>query len=94
MLRPGNPVLAARRGEYAGLVTSTTSTGQRQVGLALIDSNFAREGNDLYILPITDHDKTPPARTPLDLSKGDWMTIPRRATILPRFMSPGEEPLE
>ncbi|HUU03581.1 MAG TPA: glycine cleavage system aminomethyltransferase GcvT [Myxococcota bacterium] len=93
VLRPGNPVLAARRGEYAGVVTSATSTGQRQVGLALIDSKFAREGNDLFILPITDHDKAPPARTPLDLSSGDWMTIPRRASILPRFMSAGEEPL-
>jgi len=93
VLRPGNPVLAARRGEYAGVVTSATSTGRRQVGLALIDSKFAREGADLYILPITDHDKIPPARTPLELSNGDWMTIPRKAKILPRFMSPGEEPL-
>jgi glycine cleavage system T protein len=94
VLRVGNPVLAGRKGEYAGVVTSATSTSSRQVGLALIDSKHAKEGAKLHILPITDKDKAPPARTPFELSKGDWMTIPRRATILPRFMKPGEEPLE
>jgi glycine cleavage system T protein len=93
VLRPGNPVLAGRKGEYTGVVTSATSTRDRQVGLAIIDSKHAREGSKLHILPITDSDRSPPARTPHELEKGDWMTIPRQATILPRFMRPGEKPL-
>ena len=94
VLREGNPVLAGRKGTYSGVVTSATITPHRQVGLALIDSKYAKEGNQLYILPITKEDKQPPARSPFDLSSGDWMTIPRRATILPRFMRAGEKPLE
>jgi glycine hydroxymethyltransferase len=90
VIRAGNPVLAGRKNEYAGLVTSATSTGTRQVGMALVDGKFAKVGNPLQVLPISEGDKSPPARTPLELSPGDWMTVPRAATILTRFMKPGE----
>jgi glycine cleavage system T protein len=91
VLRAGNPVLAGRKNEYAGRVTSATATPNRQVGMALIDSKYAKVGARLQILPIADSDKPPPSRTPLQLEPGDWMTIPRQATILPRLMRPGEE---
>ncbi len=94
VLRPGNPVLAGRKNEYAGVVTSAVSTGTRQVGLALVERKFAKQGATINVLPISEGDKVPPARTPLDLQKGDWMSIPREATILTRFMAPGENPLD
>jgi glycine cleavage system T protein len=93
VLRAGNPVLAGRKNEYAGRVTSATATPNRQVGMALIDSKYAKAGTQLQVLPITDSDKSPPSRAPLELKPGDWMTVPRPATILPRLMRPGEEPL-
>jgi len=62
VLRAGNPVLAGRKGEYAGVVTSATSTRDRQVGMALVEAKHAKEGNQLHILPITESDKNPPAR--------------------------------
>jgi len=93
VLRAGNPVLAGRKNEYVGRVTSATATPDRQVGMALIDAKYAKQGAQLQILPITDSDKSPPASTPLELKPGDWMTVPRSATILPRLMRPGEKPL-
>jgi len=93
VLRPGSPVLAGRKNEYAGVVTSVVATEERQVGLALLDSSFAREGSTIHILPLTAHDPQPPARSPAELKQGDWMAVPRRATILDRFMKPGEKPL-
>jgi glycine hydroxymethyltransferase len=94
VLRAGNPVLAGRKNEYAGVVTSAASTGTRQVGMAIVDRKFAKQNATIRILPITQGDKAPPARTPLELEKGDWMTIPRDATIITRFMLPKESPLD
>ena len=92
VVRLGNPVLAGRKNEYAGVLTSATSTGQRQVGLALVESKFAKQGSKIQVLTITPDDKkVPPARNPLELQSGDWMSVPRQATILPRFMPPGEQ---
>ncbi len=93
VLRAGNPVLSGRKNEYAGRVTSATATPDRQVGMALIDSKYAKEGAQLQILPVTDTDKSPPSKAPLQLEPGDWMTIPRAATVLPRLMPPNEQPL-
>ncbi len=90
VIRAGNPVLAGRKAEDAGYVTSATTTPERQVGMALVETRLAKEGAKIQLLPITDHDKTPPARSPLELSAGDWMTLPRQATILSRFMKAGE----
>ncbi|HOX45379.1 MAG TPA: glycine cleavage system aminomethyltransferase GcvT [Myxococcota bacterium] len=94
VLRPGNPVLDAKKGEYAGYVTSAASTPERQVGLALVSAKFAKRANKLQIVPLTDHDKTPPARSPLELKPGDWVAVPRQATIRVRFMRPNEKPLK
>jgi glycine cleavage system T protein len=91
VIRAGNPVLASRKNEYAGVVTSAVSTQTRQVGLALVDAKFNKEGNKIQILPLSEGDKAPPSKNPLELESGDWMTIPRKATILSRFMKPDEE---
>jgi glycine cleavage system T protein len=93
VIRPGNPVLEGKKGEYTGVVTSAASTGDRQVGLALISSKHAKKGSKLQILPITESEKSPPASTPLRLKSGDWMSIPRQATVLARFMRPREKPI-
>ncbi|MCX7671803.1 MAG: hypothetical protein N2439_17260, partial [Anaerolineae bacterium] len=93
VLRAGSPVLAGRKNEYAGVVTSVVATEERQVGLALIDSTFAREGATVHIVPVTAHDPQPPARSPAELKEGDWVAVPRRATLIDRFMKPGETPL-
>jgi len=90
VIRAGSPVLGGRKNEYAGVVTSCVSTGTRQVGMALLDSRFAREGTRLQVLPITSADRQPPARTPAELSAGDWMVVPRPATVLSRFASAEE----
>ncbi len=94
VLRPGNPVLDAKKGEYAGYVTSAASTPERQVGLALVSARFAKRGNKLQVVPLTDHDKKPPARSPLELAPGDWVAVPRQATVRIRFMRPNEKPLK
>ena len=94
VLRPNNPVLAGRKAQYAGVVTSAVATGSRQVGQALIDSKFAKVGTDLHILPIVPGDREPPARTPFNLTSGDWMCIPRKATVLSRFMSGQRDPTD
>ncbi len=93
VLRLGNPVLAGRKGEYAGVVTSCASTKDRQVGMAIVDTKFAKVGAQLNVLPITEQEKSPPARAPKDLHSGDWMVIPRTATVLSRLMQENEKPL-
>ncbi len=93
VLRPGMPVLEGRKGEYTGVVTSAASTGERQVGLALIQARHARPDAKLMVLPVAEGEKAPPACSPASLKSGDWMAIPRACTILPRFMRPGEKPL-
>jgi glycine cleavage system T protein len=92
VLRPGMPVLEGRKGEYTGVVTSAASTGERQVGLALIRTRHAKVGGKLFVLPVAEGEKAPPACSPATLKSGDWMAIPRSCTILPRFMRPGEKP--
>jgi len=95
VLRPGMPVVESRKGQYTGVVTSCTATGERQVGLALIQKKHAKRGNKLQILPTTEQDrKQPSAVTPVKLKTGDWFSVPRQATIRPRFMRPGEKPLK
>ncbi len=42
VLRAGSPVLAGRKNEYAGYVTSVVSTPERQVGMALLDAAYAK----------------------------------------------------
>jgi glycine hydroxymethyltransferase len=91
VLRPGMPVLEGRKGEYTGVVTSATSTPDRQVGLALISSRHAKKGNKLQVLPIGEGDKVPPDLSFKRLKAGDWLAIPRSCTILNRFMRPGEK---
>lgn len=93
VLRPGNPVLDGKKGEYAGVVTSAATTPERQVGLALVSARYAKRGHKLQIVPLTDHDKAPPARSPLELKPGDWVAVPRQATVRVRFMKPREKPL-
>lgn len=89
-INPGNKVVDGKRGRFIGHVTSAVSIGRIQMGLALVDRRYAREGDSLVIFPRAERDKDP-APTPLSkLGPGDQMPLSLEALILPRFARPDD----
>jgi glycine hydroxymethyltransferase len=85
MVRPGNVVVDARRGEFAGVVTSCTAVGGWQIGMALVDPAVAAPGTRLSVYPLSEKDKVPPGKAVTDLAPGDRVVLPREAVVLTRF---------
>jgi glycine hydroxymethyltransferase len=85
MVRPGNVVVDARRGEYAGVVTSCTAVAGVQIGLALVDASLAEPGTGLFVYPLSERDKVPEGKRVTDLGPGDRAVVPREATVVTRF---------
>jgi glycine cleavage system T protein len=88
LIRPGHVVVEGRRGRYAGVVTSSTVAGEREIGMALVKRAYAREGTPLQIFPYTQRDRMPGKVDLHDMDERDWIPISRPATVLSRF--PGE----
>ena len=78
-------VVASKRGEYAGTVTSCALVGLQQVGLAYVDRRLAREGTPIVIFPLRQAEKGAVPVSPTDLSLGERMLLHESATILTRF---------
>lgn len=78
-------LLASKRGEYAGTVTSCALVGRQQVGLAYVDRRLAREGTPVVIFPLRHGKKGVVLASSTDLSLGDHMLVHENATILTRF---------
>jgi glycine cleavage system T protein len=89
LIRPHHIVVDGRKGRYAGVVTSCTMAGEREVGMALVTRReLAREGSPLQIFPYTDRDRMPDSVNPLAMGDEDWIPISRPARVVIRF--PGE----
>lgn len=89
-IHPGNKVVDGKRGQFIGQVTSCVSVGRVQIGLALVDRRYAREGDSLVIYPRSDRDTDPEPRKLADLGPGDKLPLPLEATIQPRFARPDD----
>ncbi len=89
-IHPGNKVVDGKRGQFIGHVTSCVSVGRVQIGLALVERRYAREGDLLVIYPRSERDKDPEPRKLADLSPGDKLPLPLEATIQPRFARPAD----
>jgi glycine cleavage system T protein len=89
-IHPGNKVVDGKRGQFIGHVTSCVSVGRVQIGLALVERRYAREGDPLVIFPRSERDKDPEPRKLSDLSAGDKLPLPLEATIQPRFARPAQ----
>ena len=82
MIKTGNPVVN-KRGQYIGEVTSCAlGTDDHQVGLAYVESKFAKEGEEIgiFVLPPKVSEK---AKN--ELSKGDKLILHERGEIVSRF---------
>ncbi|MEK7469833.1 MAG: glycine cleavage system aminomethyltransferase GcvT [Planctomycetota bacterium] len=86
-IRPHYPV-ANSKGQKIGEVTSCTLVGKAQLGMALIDKRFAKDGGQLAIIPLAreeeDHGKKAKAK-PAKEAVETWV-LPEYATILERFV--------
>ncbi|MFH2008132.1 MAG: serine hydroxymethyltransferase [bacterium] len=89
-IQPGNKVVDGKRGEFIGQVTSCVSVGRVQIGLALVDRRYARQGDPLIIFPRSDRDRDPTPKALSDLGPGDKVPLTLDATVLPRFARPDD----
>jgi glycine hydroxymethyltransferase len=80
-LRGGEPVVN-KRGRVIGRVTSCALVGDRQIGMALVESRYAEPETELYLYPETRQavSKAPPAFEP-----GDTVALPVLAKVVARF---------
>ena len=80
-LRGGEPVVN-KRGKVIGQVTSCALVGDRQIGMALVETRYAEPETELYIYPETRRavDKAPPS-----FHLGDTVALPVHAEVIARF---------
>ncbi|MCE9582593.1 MAG: glycine cleavage system aminomethyltransferase GcvT [Planctomycetes bacterium] len=87
-VRPHYPV-ANSKGQKIGEVTSCTLVGKAQLGMALIDRRFAKDGGQLAIIPLAreeeDGGKKSKAKKDEKPAVESWV-LPEYATILERFV--------
>ncbi len=83
-VKPGD-VVVERSGRFIGHVTSCVLVKGKQIGLALVDSNFARVNSRLAIFPLPPGKKAPPAVTFDAVKKGDRLVVSERAKVISRF---------
>jgi len=89
-IRPGAPVVDARRGTCVGTITSSVTVDKYQVGLAIVDRKRVREGDLVMVYPVTGGKVKKGAKAPEELQPGDRTSLPLEAKIISRFMKPGE----
>jgi glycine hydroxymethyltransferase len=88
MIRPGHVVMEGRKGKYAGMVTSCTLAGGREVGMAIVTRNLARPGTPIALFPYTEKDGKPEAKGFVELGEGDWLPLGKTGTVIERFPDP------
>jgi glycine cleavage system T protein len=89
LIRPGHIVVDGRKGRYAGIVTSCTLAGSREVGMAIVRRELGREDSPLQIFPYQKKDKMPEKVDLHGMSESDWVPISRAARVLRRFPAAG-----
>jgi glycine hydroxymethyltransferase len=90
-IRPGD-VVATRRGEYVGDVTSCALDVEGyQLGMAYVGNRYAKEGGELRIFPLPPGDEARPERGKRELLVGDKVLVAEEAVVLPRFPVEEEE---
>lgn len=88
MVRPGHVVMEGRKGKYAGIVTSCTLAGDKEVGMAIVGRKVAAEGTPLALLAYTSRDGAPSAKKLNELVEGDWLPVSKSAVVMSRFPDP------
>lgn len=82
--------VANSKGQKIGEVTSCTLVGKAQIGMALIDKRFAKDGGQLAIIPLAreeeDHGKKAKKAAPPAKEAVETWVLPEYATILERFV--------
>ena len=91
MARPGSAVVEWRSGTVVGSVTSSTIVHGVQVGMALVQRAYAKEGTALRVYPFFQRDSVTPGESLPKLAEGDRAAVALEAVVLPRFMKPDEE---
>lgn len=81
--RGGEPVVN-KRGVYIGRVTSCTLVGDRQIGMALVESRYAEEGTEIAIFPTSGAKADEPIAIG-EMAAGNRILLPEWCTVLPRF---------
>lgn len=84
-IRPSDAVVA-RRGEYAGAVTSCAlDVDGYQLGMAYVSRRYAQEGTELRIFPLPSGEKASPEKDKRQLVVGDKVLVGEEAVVLSRF---------
>ena len=84
MLRPGAPVVDAKRGKVVGTVTSCAKVDEIQVGLAIAPAKLDEPGARVDVFPLPP--RVPPAKKVDELDVGDAVALPRQAVVVSRFL--------
>ncbi len=83
MLRPGCPVVEARRSRVIGRVTSCTVVGGVQIGMAIVPTKFSAPATELAIYPLPS--RVPPAKAVNEIEEGDMVVLAKTAKVIERF---------
>lgn len=87
-LKLGDPVVN-RNGQFIGNVTSCALVEGYQVGMALLDKKYTKEGTKLGMFPIPRSGKVPDEKSKTELEKGDRLLLHEDGVVLGRFPEPG-----
>jgi hypothetical protein len=82
-------VVDGRKGRYAGVVTSCTLAGEREIGMALVRRDLSREDTPLQIFPYRKKDRMPEKVDLHGMGEQDWIPISRAGRVLSRFPAAG-----
>jgi len=83
-IRTGD-LVASKRGEYVGTVTSCTLVAGKQIGMAYLDRKMTREDTPILIFPLRQVEKSALVGSDGKFSVGDSMPLHESARILKRF---------
>lgn len=78
--------VANSKGQKIGEVTSCTLVGKAQIGMALIDRRFAKQGGQLAIIPLAREEEDGGKKAKAKKDAVETWVLPEYATILDRFV--------
>jgi glycine hydroxymethyltransferase len=89
IVKTGDPVISSRTQQMIGRVTSSAVDGESmQIGMAYVESRFAREDVKIGIVPLSSGGRVP-MKSAGELEAGDRFSLPVEAVILSRFPERG-----
>jgi len=84
-VRAGDPVVN-RRGWCIGHVTSATTAGDRQVGMAYLDAAFGEPDTPIVVYPTPRGSHGSPPNNVAELRVGEQIILPETGRVVSRFM--------